>query len=151
MHYFSYTNSKWFRQTDKHINITQNIRIFRSLVPVQNNLPFFNDMLQFWYQSWVPLFVLFGFFVSIKTISLCKIDLIKFFCLSNNDHAKWILSYINIPIFRFSTSFEQTARSSQSAIIWWHPSILVTVMSISILTLRIFVSIKTSSSDIKLN
>ena len=41
----------------KHTNVTQNIRIFRSLVPVLNklpdhhNLPFFNDMLRFWYQS----------------------------------------------------------------------------------------------------
>ena len=53
--------------SDKHTNITQNIRIFRSLVqvlnklPDHNNLPFFNDMLQFWYQSWVSLFVLWDF------------------------------------------------------------------------------------------
>ena len=41
-------------------------------------------------------------------------------------------------IFQFSTSFEQTARSSQSAIIWWHAFILVPVTSISIRTSRIF-------------
>ena len=57
----------------------------------------------------------------------------------------------NIRIFKFSTSFEQTARSSQSAIIWRHALILVPVMSISIRTLGLFVSIKTSSIDIKLN
>ena len=67
MHYFSYINSKWFRQTDKRTNIIQNIRTFRSLVLVLNKLPdhhnlsFFNDMLQFWYQSWVSLFVLWHF------------------------------------------------------------------------------------------
>ena len=46
-----------------------------SLVPVLNklpdhhNLPLFDDLLHFWYQSRVSLFVLLGFFVSIKTIS----------------------------------------------------------------------------------
>ena len=54
--------------------ITQRF-VFLSLVPVLNklpdhpNLPLFNDMLQFWYQSRVSLFVLLGFFVSIKTVS----------------------------------------------------------------------------------
>ena len=51
---------------------------------------------------------------------------------------------------KFSTSFEQTARSSQSAFIRGHAAILVTVMSISIRTLEFFVSIKTISFDIKL-
>ena len=61
--------------SDKHTNITQNVRIFRSLVPVLNKLPdhqnlsLFDDMLHFWYQSRVSLFVLLGFSVSIKTIS----------------------------------------------------------------------------------
>ena len=95
MHYFSYINSKWFRQTDKHTNITQTIRIFWSLVPVLNklpdhhNLPFFNDMLHFWYQSRVSLFVHLGFFVSIKTISFdIKLNHVKFFYLSKNDYSK---------------------------------------------------------------
>ena len=58
--------------------ITQ-IFVFSSLVAVLNklpdhhNLPFFDDMLQFWYQSRVSLFVLLGFFVSIKTISFDKL------------------------------------------------------------------------------
>ena len=47
-------------------SITQ-ILLFFSLVPVlkklsdHQNLPLFNDMLQFWYQSRVSLFVLWGF------------------------------------------------------------------------------------------
>ena len=55
-------------------DITQIFVLF-SLVPVLKklpdhaNLPFFNDMLHFWYQSRVSLFVLLGFFVSIKTVS----------------------------------------------------------------------------------
>ena len=54
---------------------TAQIFVFSSLVPDLNklqdhhNLPFFNDMPHFWYQSQVSLFVLLGFFVSIKTIS----------------------------------------------------------------------------------
>ena len=54
---------------------TTQIFVFLSLVPVLNklqdhhNLQFFNDMLHFWYQSRVSLFVLRGFFVSIKTVS----------------------------------------------------------------------------------
>ena len=54
--------------------ITQ-IFVFFGLVPVLNklpdhhNMPFFDDLLQVWYQSRVSLFVLLGFFVSIKTIS----------------------------------------------------------------------------------
>ena len=55
--------------------ITQRF-VFLGLVPVFNklpdhhNLPLFDDLLQFWYQSSVvSLFVLFGFFVSIKTYS----------------------------------------------------------------------------------
>ena len=54
--------------------ITQ-IFVVSSLVAVLNklpdhhNLPLFEDMLHFWYQSRVSLFVLLGFFVSIKTIS----------------------------------------------------------------------------------
>ena len=54
--------------------ITQMFVFFR-LVPVLNklqdhhNLPLFDDTLLFWYQSRVSLFVLLGFFVSIKTVS----------------------------------------------------------------------------------
>ena len=54
--------------------ITQ-IFVFSSLVAVLNklpdhhNLPLVEDMLHFWYQSRVSLFVLLGFFVSIETIS----------------------------------------------------------------------------------
>ena len=54
--------------------ITQ-IFVFFSLVPVLNklpdhhNLPLFDDMLLFWYQSRVSLFELLGFFVSIETVS----------------------------------------------------------------------------------
>ena len=46
--------------------ISHKIFRFFSLVPVLNklpghhNLPFFNDMLHFWYQSRVSLFVLLG-------------------------------------------------------------------------------------------
>ena len=51
-----------------------NIRVFKfstvlNKLPDHHNLPFFDDILHFWYQSRVSLFVLLGFFVSIKTIS----------------------------------------------------------------------------------
>ena len=51
-----------------------NIRIFQfstslEKLPDHHNLPLFDDMLHFWYQSRVSLFLLLGYFVSIKTIS----------------------------------------------------------------------------------
>ena len=68
---------------------TTQIFVFFSLVPVLNklpdhhNLPFFIDMLHFWYQSRVSLFVLLGFFVSIKTVSF-DIKLNYFKMISQN-------------------------------------------------------------------
>ena len=62
-------------QNEYYITQILQIFVFFSLVPVLNklqdhhNLPLFDDMLLFWYQSRVSLFVLLGFFVSIKTIS----------------------------------------------------------------------------------
>ena len=66
LHYLSYFNSKWFKLTHQFYT---NTRIFQSLVPVLNklqehhNLPFFDDLLQFWsVNSHEYLYSYFGIF-----------------------------------------------------------------------------------------
>ena len=103
MHYFSYINSKWFRQTHQYYTI---IRIFQSLLQFWTNCQIitichhlmtccnFGTSHEYLY-SYIGIFRF-----NRNNFHWHKIDLIQVLLTFNNDYAKWILYYTNIRYFQ---------------------------------------------------